>query len=184
MNSSGWPYIAPVVKDNEMKAALAAGSIVTEETHGFYIWIIKSMAKIEPQFILSDIAIIFGDQKITDTVLQELGIAESCTLRGDFHHMLHEVWPEQFHSSIYPSLKKFLSAMLLSCTLEEWHNAYTCGALLIQGKPRMLSSLNAIYTNPSQFAVPPNSNSVLSPTNISLAFSTYGASCLFTAIIC
>jgi hypothetical protein len=152
MNSSGWPYIAPVVKDNEMKVALAAESIVIEENHGFYIWIIKSMAEIEPRFILSDIAIIFADQKITTTVLQELGITETCTLRGDFHHMLHEVWPEQFHSSVYPSLKKFLSAMLLSRTLEEWYNAYTCGVELVQSKPRMLSSLNAIYNNPSQFA--------------------------------
>ena len=48
MNSSGWPYIAPIVKDNEMKVALAAESIVIEENHGFYIWIIKSMAEIEP----------------------------------------------------------------------------------------------------------------------------------------
>ena len=109
MNSSGWPYIAPVVKDNEMKVAVAAESIVTEETHWFYIWIIKSMAKIEPWFILSDIDIIFADQKITSTVLQELRIAETCTLWGDFHHMLHEVWPEQFHSSVYPALKQFLS---------------------------------------------------------------------------
>ena len=36
-NSSGWKYIiAPnMVKDNEMKAAVVAKSIVTEETHEF-----------------------------------------------------------------------------------------------------------------------------------------------------
>jgi hypothetical protein len=35
-NSSGWKYIiAPEVKDNEMKAAAVANSIVTEETHEF-----------------------------------------------------------------------------------------------------------------------------------------------------
>ena len=31
--SSGWPYIAPCVKDSEMKVAVAAESIVTEENH-------------------------------------------------------------------------------------------------------------------------------------------------------
>jgi hypothetical protein len=37
--------------------------------------------------------------------------------------------------------------------LEEWENAYSCGAELVQeAKPQMLSSLNAIYNNPSQFA--------------------------------
>ena len=44
-NSSGWPYIAPVVNNNEMKVAVAAESIVTEETHVFYIWILQSMAE-------------------------------------------------------------------------------------------------------------------------------------------
>ncbi len=80
-NSSGWPYIAPVVKYNEMKVAVAADSIVTKETHGFYIWILKSMAFIEICFKLSDICIIFADQnKITPTVLQDLGIQDTCIL--------------------------------------------------------------------------------------------------------
>jgi hypothetical protein len=36
-------YITPIVKDNEMKVAvIAAESIITEETHDFYIWIIRS----------------------------------------------------------------------------------------------------------------------------------------------
>jgi hypothetical protein len=56
-NSSGWPYIAPVVKDNEMKVAVAAESIVTEETHEFYIWILQSMADIEPRFELANICL-------------------------------------------------------------------------------------------------------------------------------
>ena len=43
-NSYGWKYIiAPVVKDNEMKAAVVANSIVTEETHEFFIWILQSI---------------------------------------------------------------------------------------------------------------------------------------------
>jgi hypothetical protein len=37
---SGWPYISPVIKDNELKVVVAAESIVTKETHAFYIWII------------------------------------------------------------------------------------------------------------------------------------------------
>ena len=90
-NSSGWPYLAPVVKDNEMKVAVAAESIVTEETHEFYIWIIRLMVEIEPRFLLSNIKIIFANQKITPTVLQDLGIQDFCTLQGDFYHLLNEV---------------------------------------------------------------------------------------------
>jgi hypothetical protein len=53
-----------------MKVALAAESIVTEVTHGFYIWILQSMAAIELRFKLSNIRIVFADQKITPTVLE------------------------------------------------------------------------------------------------------------------
>jgi hypothetical protein len=114
-NSSGWPYIAPVVKDNEMKVAVAAESIVTEETHEFYVWILHSMTSIQPRFKLLDVHLIFANQEITPTVLQDLGIEDICTLRGDFYHLLNEVWPDHFHSSVYyPTIKKFLGTMLLS----------------------------------------------------------------------
>ena len=151
-NSSGWPYIAPVVKDNEMKVAVAAESIVTEETHGFYIWILQSMAAIEPRFQLSKIRIIFADQKITPTVLQDLGIEDSCILRGDFYHLLNEVWPSHFHSSIYPTIKKFLGTMLLSKTVEEWENAYSCASEVLVSRPRMKSALDEIYNATEQYA--------------------------------
>ena len=54
-NSSGWPYIAPCVKDNKMKVAVAAESIVTEENHEYYVWILMCMANIEPRFELSNV---------------------------------------------------------------------------------------------------------------------------------
>jgi hypothetical protein len=91
-----------------MKVAVAAESIVTEETHEFYVWILKSMAEIEPRFQLANTRIVFADQKLTDAILQELGITTTCTLRGDFYHLLNEVWPEHFHSSVHPEVKKFL----------------------------------------------------------------------------
>jgi hypothetical protein len=47
-NSSGWPYIAPCVKDNEMKGSVAAESIVKEENHKYYVWILRCMVEIEP----------------------------------------------------------------------------------------------------------------------------------------
>ena len=93
-----------------MKVAVAAKSIVTKETHEFYIWILQLMAEIEPRFELTNIRIVFADQKLTDTILQELGIASTCTLQGDFYHLLNEVWPDHFHSSVYPQIKS--SSML------------------------------------------------------------------------
>ncbi len=150
-NSSGWPYIAPVVKDNEMKVAVAAESIVTEETHEYYVWILQCMVEIEPRFQLCNVRIIFADQKITPTVLQELGIESTCTLRGDFYHLLHEVWPNHFHSSVYPQIQKFLRSMLLSSNLTEWDSAYVCASKILIEKPLMLSALNDIYGDPEKY---------------------------------
>ena len=151
-NSSGWPYIAPCVKDNEMKVAVAAESIVTEENHEYYVWILQCMVDIEPRFQLSNIRIIFADQKITPTVLQDLGIESTCTLRGDFYHLLHEVWPNHFHSSVYPQIQKFLRTMLLSSTEIEWESAYSCARDLLLTKPRQLSALDAIYGDAEKYA--------------------------------
>ena len=128
----------------EMKVAVAAESFVTEETHEFYIWIIQSMASIEPRFELSNIRIIFADQKLTPTILHELGIQSSCILRGDFYHLLNEVWPDYFHSSVYPQVKKFLRTMLLSKTIDEWEDSYVCALDLVASSPQMLSSLDSI----------------------------------------
>jgi hypothetical protein len=150
-NSSGWPYIAPLVKDNKMKVAVAAKSIITKERHEFYIWIIQSMTSIEPHFQLSDIQLIFADQKITPTVLQDLGgLEETCTLRGDFYHLLNEVWPDHFHPSVYPTIKQFLGTMLLSKTQEEWYRAYTCASEVLVSRPWMKSTLDDIYNSVEQ----------------------------------
>jgi hypothetical protein len=97
-NSSGWPYIAPVVKVNKMKVAAAAKSI---------------------RFQLSDLWLVFAHQKITPTVLHDLGIEETCTLHGDFYHLLNEVWANHYHPSVYPTRKKFLAGILLPKIQEE-----------------------------------------------------------------
>jgi hypothetical protein len=141
------------MKDNEKKVAVVADSIVTEETHEFYIWILQSMTSIEPRFKLSDICLIFANQKITPTVLQDLGIEETCTLRGDFYHLLNEVWPDHFHSTVYPTIKNFLGTMLLSKTSNKWENAYECASEILVSRPQMKSALDAIYNATEHYAV-------------------------------
>jgi hypothetical protein len=122
--------------------------VITEERHDLYIWIIRSMVEIESHVLLLNIKFIFADQKSTPTVLVvcDLGIESSCTLHGDFYHLLYKVWPQQFHSSIYPQLRTFLSAMLLSNTREEWNSSYPCASVLAQSTPWNASALNVIYT--------------------------------------
>jgi hypothetical protein len=60
--------ITPVVKDNGMQVAVAAESIVTEETHDFYMdYQVHIWPKIQPRFHLHNIDIRFTNQKITSS---------------------------------------------------------------------------------------------------------------------
>jgi hypothetical protein len=85
-------------------------------------------------------------------VLQDLGIEDTCTLRGDFYHLLNEVWPDHFHLSVYPAIKTFLGTMLLSKTSDEWENAYECASEIFVSKPRMKGALDAIYNATENYA--------------------------------
>jgi hypothetical protein len=139
-----------------MKVVVAAEFIMTEETHEeyFLVWILQCMVKINPRFQLSNICIIFADQNITPTVHKVLGIESACTLCWDFCHLLHEIWPNQIHSSIYPQIQKLLHTMLLSSTKIKWERAYLwCASEIIKTKPCMMGALNDINGNPEKYGV-------------------------------
>ncbi len=79
-NIAGWPYIGPVIKDLEMQVRCVAESIVVEESHRMYVWITQMLVEMEPRYSLDRIRIIFGDQALTNQILVDLGIEETCTL--------------------------------------------------------------------------------------------------------
>jgi hypothetical protein len=79
-NSSGFPYISPCVTDNENKVAQVAEAIIIEEETDVYVWVTKMMAEIESRFHLNSICLIYGDGKIVQSLLTQLGIESTCTL--------------------------------------------------------------------------------------------------------
>jgi hypothetical protein len=95
-NTTDWPYIGPGVKDSEMQVRCVAKSICLEESHRMYVWIVQMLVEMEPRFQLSFIKMIFGNQALTDQILIDLGISRTCLLRGDYHHLINEVWPHAF----------------------------------------------------------------------------------------
>ena len=66
MNKMCWPYIGPVVMNNEYQVRQCSEAIVTSEDIDTYVWIIKAMASIESRWSPSNIRIIFADGLITD----------------------------------------------------------------------------------------------------------------------
>ena len=121
MNIMGWPYIGPVVINNEYHVTTCYEAIVTSEDIETYTWIIQAMASIETDWSMSDIKIIFADGLLTNKFLVDLNICKGCILHGDYHHFYTKVWPNSanFGSVIFSKIKSPLQKMFLSGTRSE-----------------------------------------------------------------
>jgi hypothetical protein len=110
------------------------------------------MTEIEPRFKKSSIRIIFGDGKIQPSLISDLGIQDTCVLRGDKWHLTNAVWPDKFGSTYYPLIQNFLIAMLDSSTQAEWVTAASHARNKLEQWPHLLSFLDDIVRNPSYYA--------------------------------
>jgi hypothetical protein len=108
----GFPSISPVLHDDKGKIAQGAESIVIEELHAIYVWVLTEMAKLEPRLWLDQIWIIFADMGITNT-LHNLSIHETYLLRCNYWHLMNKIWnkPTSFGQQ-FDTIKHFLKAML------------------------------------------------------------------------
>ena len=153
-NNMCWPYIGPVVKNNENEIRCVAESIVITEDMSMYKWILQTLEIMEPKWSFKNIDLIFADGLITDRLLEELHIDDTCVLRGDYYHLMNEVFPKEhnFGRLVFPTIKAFLKCMLLSKSEEEWNAAYSSAISLLQNYPRKKELLNAINNRPSYYS--------------------------------
>ena len=93
-NKMCWPYIGPVVKTSETKIRCIAESIVINEDNDMYKFVLESIADMEPKWSTSQIKIIFADGLIRQSLISSLRISDTCLLRGDYYHHMHEVFPK------------------------------------------------------------------------------------------
>jgi hypothetical protein len=109
------------------------------------------MVEIEPRFQLCNVRIIFADQKITPTDLQDLGIELTLHFAGWLlSSSLAWGLAQPFLFFSLPSNPKFLRTMLLLSDQVEWESAYSCASETLCTKPKQMSALNAIYHNPEK----------------------------------
>jgi len=108
----------------------------------------------EPKWLLKNIRLIFADQFITPKLLTKLNIEKTCTLRGDFHHLMNEVWPKQenFGLVAMSTCSPWLRTMLVSADENAWHQSYKSIANFFKNDPHKLRKLDSIYQNPSYYA--------------------------------
>ncbi len=109
------------------------------------------LADMEPRFELSFLDLVFGDQGLTQKILVDLGIDGTSTLRCNYYHQIHEVWPHTFGIHLFQKIRGHLDRMLLG-TKDEWELSYTSAKAFLLHDAEKFSALEQIYHNPSHFA--------------------------------
>ena len=112
------------------------------------------MASIESRWSSSNIRIIFADGLITDRLLSDLKIKDTCILHGDYHHLYNKVWPnsDNFGQHIYVKIKSHLKKMLLCENKSQWDIAYLQASEILKDYPSKLDLLTSIYNNSSYYS--------------------------------
>jgi hypothetical protein len=72
-------------------------------------------------------------------------------LRGDFHHLIDEIFPDQFGIHKFTIIAGPLSTMLLG-SQQEWETSYAAAKEHLVGDAKKVSLLNNIHKNPQYYA--------------------------------
>ena len=100
-NNLGWNYFGPTVKDGDMKVRVVAECLCCVEDQDMYAWVLRKLECFEPDYSLKQTRFIFADNLVTEELLHMLGINQTCQLRADSHHCLHEDWPKLFGDRLW-----------------------------------------------------------------------------------
>jgi hypothetical protein len=76
-NSPGFPYCSPIGVSSEKQNAQTSKALVVEESTETYFWILQSQHKMESRWSPSRLRIVFGDHKVSPSLMTRLGIQET-----------------------------------------------------------------------------------------------------------
>jgi hypothetical protein len=153
LNSLHWPYIAPVIFDHELRVCVVAESLIIEESHAAYEFVLQSIFDMEPNRDKSQVAIIFADCGVTNSLLGPLGIEKTCNVIWDSFHLLSKVWPEALGEHIFIKVSTLLRDMVYSKTEEDYKKAFQNVTCRLESKhPQALEYLNGFYIKPKTYA--------------------------------
>jgi hypothetical protein len=96
-----------------------------------------------------------ADQFLKESLLEDLGISDTCTLWGDPHHLngaADPVFKETFGPIFPPQITGNLSQMLQSPHKDQWERNYLHARTILRTDPEKIAALDKIYSNPSYYA--------------------------------
>jgi hypothetical protein len=124
INEKGWPINTIAMLDGDKKVCLPCEGLTIGESVDSYAWLIKSAVSMAPGRRLEDIRVIYSDGiNGGETLLDKLGIRDSCKIVLDHHHLLSEklgAWPKEFGLAFWPVIREPLSLMVKSYEEEKY----------------------------------------------------------------
>jgi hypothetical protein len=148
VNNLGWNYCGPTIKDGDMKVRVVAECLCYVEDMNVYTWLLRQLEIFEPQYGLNQTRFLFADSLVTDTLLVKLGITESCTLRGDYYHLLNEDWPQFFGDHLWFGQLQPLLEKMITGDVNDWENCYVQARRIVHCNNNHYEYLEGIYKNP------------------------------------
>jgi hypothetical protein len=153
LNSVDWPYIGPVVLDGENKIAVIIESICCSERLEAYEFVLNAAFDFTPGRPRQSVKVIYGDGIMSDRLLVNLGIMDSCKLCLDTYHLLHVDWPRKFGVQMFQSMKSGLTGLVFSKKEEDYNVHYEELKKTVGTKPNFLKYLNEeIHGNRHKFS--------------------------------
>ena len=153
VNDVGWNYFGPTVLDENLKVRVVAECLCCTEDLGMYAWGLSNLEVFEPLYSLKLTRFMFADNLVTDNLLRQLNILETCTLRGDFWHLTKEVWPKLFGGKLWTNrqLGSRITKMVKG-SREDWNKCYEEAKNIVIGNQEQFENLRDIYNNPNKYA--------------------------------
>jgi hypothetical protein len=146
LNNKGWPLNTIAMLDGDRRLCLPCEGITIAESIDGYAWMIRSAVEMAPLRKVDDIKVIYGDGIIkSSSLLQQLGIVNSCKLVLDHHHLLSEdigAWPKEFGLSLWSQLKDDLTKMVKSTEVAHYNQSYSRVRDSLRNSSRLLSYLD------------------------------------------
>jgi hypothetical protein len=150
-NKLGWKFIGPCGFDASNKLCTFAECICLEESLDRYEWIVNAMLDMVPAVEKAHIKVIFGDGIMSEQLLIQLGIKETCRIFWDPYH-LNKAWKEYFSDRVFTELEPNLSALLNAPSREEFDNAAVKIKYTLRSSAAHLDHMKKFLSQPHLFA--------------------------------
>ena len=161
LNNVSYPYISVTGIDGYGHMVVCAEAIVISERLEAYAWLLRCCSTFSRQRKLDGVHAIFGDGLVTcESLLESLGIQDSCTLLDDVHHLLSPecgTWYKQFGAGRWNHYGALLRALVFESYSLEMYEATRSKILTMmdcRGEPQSLYHYfnNVIHVARKRFA--------------------------------